>query len=162
MRSLISTCLLLFLLSPASGQDLSPSASRANVFHYDEADWHLTGEGVVSCPCRVPCPCRHNGQPSYGHCESTLYLHVQDGHYGPLQFKDLRVVETGGSCAVGYQKLTALYFDRSVGAEEQSAFMRLVASFSPDGTSEFPCVRSVSVNAQVIDGQVFNLSIPGI
>src|SRR6516165_10725373 len=54
---------------------MSPKTAHSRTAHSTGKDWHLKGEGVVCCPCAVPCPCRTNGRPTYGHCEATLYLH---------------------------------------------------------------------------------------
>ena len=130
--------------------------------HYDGADWHLKGEGVVCCPCSVPCPCRTNGSATYGHCEATLYLHIREGHYGHVGLDGLSVVDTSGSCGMNYEKLAALYFDRSAGSAVQEAFLKLLASFLGTGTAEFPYVRTVSIHPQVTEGRLFHVSIPEI
>jgi hypothetical protein len=143
-------------------QNLSPPALRAEESHYDGADWRLTGEGVVVCPCRVPCPCRSNGQPSYGHCEATLYVHIREGHYGAVKLNGLQAVETGGSCAMSYKRLAALYLDASITAEQGASFEKLLASFFSDRTAEFPYVRSVPIGGRITDGHLFEVSIPNI
>jgi hypothetical protein len=74
----------------------------------------------------------------------------------------LRIVETSGSCAMTYQNLAALYFDRSIGAEQQTAFMKLLASFFSGGTADFPYVRSVPIDDRVTEGHLFSISIPDI
>ena len=135
---------------------------RPEVIHYDGADWRLRGEGVVACPCQVPCPCRHNGSPTYGHCEATLYLQIREGHYAAVSLNNLRLVQTSGPCAMDYQKLAALYFDSSSTPEQQLAFMRLVSSFFPTGVAEFPYVRTVPIEAEVTEDRFFRIVIPGI
>jgi hypothetical protein len=140
----------------------SRPALRAEESHYDGDDWRLTGEGVVACPCRVPCPCRSNGQPSYGHCEATLYVHIRQGHYGAVKLDGLQAVETGGSCAMSYKRLAALYLDASMTAEQVAAFKKLLASFFPDQTAEFPYVRSVPIDGRITDGRLFEVSIRDI
>ncbi len=151
----------LLLAAPLLGQD-PLSTARRYVVHSDGADWHLQGEGVVCCPCTVPCPCRTNGSPSYGHCEATLYLHIREGHYGTLSFNDLRLVNTSGSCAMSYQRLAAFYFDPSTQPEEREAFLKLMASFFQNGTAEFPHVRILPINAQITDGHLLRVSIPEV
>jgi len=128
----------------------------------DGADWHLKGEGIVCCPCTAPCPCRTNDKASYGHCEATLYLHVRQGHYGPVNLNDMRLVNTAGNCAMSYAHLAALYFDRATSRDQQEAFLKLMASFVPTQSAEFPNVRVVDINTQVTDGHLYHISIPGI
>jgi len=117
---------------PALGisQGDEPQPAHSRTAHSTGADWHLKGEGVVCCPCAVPCPCRTNGSATYGHCEATLYLHVGEGHYGAVRLNNLNVVDTSGPCGMSYQKLSAIYLDRGIPLGVQEAFLQLLASFS--------------------------------
>ena len=58
------------------------SAGRVSVPLSQE--WHVKGEGMVCCPCKVPCPCRSNAAPTYKHCENTGAIRIQKGHYGKV------------------------------------------------------------------------------
>jgi hypothetical protein len=147
-------------LGPTQGDTPKPAHSRTA--HSTGADWHLKGEGVVCCPCAVPCPCRTNGRATYGHCEATLYLHVGDGHYGAVRLNNLNVVDTSGPCGMSYEKLSAIYLDRASPPEVHEAFLQLLASFSATGTTEFPYVRQVPIHVQVTDSHLFQVSIPEI
>jgi hypothetical protein len=131
-----------------------------NRVRYDGADWNLKGEGVVCCPCTVPCPCRSNGPPSYGHCEATLYLRIAHGKYGTESLDGMQVVDSGGMCAISYQKLSALYFEPSASRAQQLAFMKLLASFSANHTAEFSHVRVVPFDSEVPGGRLFKVTIP--
>jgi hypothetical protein len=153
-------CLVSALIGARGQNPLSATEHRSATS--DGADWHLKGEGVVCCPCKVPCPCRTNDKASFGHCEATLYLHVRKGHYGPVNLDNMRVVNTGGACAMSYEHLAALYFDAETSAEQQAAFLKLMASFLPGQSAEFPQVRVVRINAQVTDDHLYHISIPGI
>jgi hypothetical protein len=129
--------------------------------HYDGSDWKLTGQGIVCCPCKVPCPCRSNGPPSYGHCEATLYLRIHQGNYEKVKLDGMQVVESGGMCAVNYQKLSALYFEPSTSEAQRLAFMKILASFSPPQSSQFSNVRVLPFNSHVESGHLFKIAIPG-
>jgi len=63
---------------------------------------------------------------------------------------------------MSYLNLAALYLDRSTGGEQRGAFIKLMASFFPDWTANFPYVRSVSIISRVTDGHLFDISIPEI
>ena len=141
---------------------LAQVAAVSRTANYDGADWHLKGEGVVCCPCAVPCPCRTNGGPTYGHCEATLYLHVREGHYAEVPLNDLQMVDTSGSCGMSYEKLSAMYLDSHVPPRVQAAFLKLLASFSSAQTVDFQNVRTLPIEAKVTGGHLFNVSIPGI
>jgi hypothetical protein len=156
--------ILWLLLSAARPLFAAQSAVRSGTHevYADGSDWQLKGEGVVCCPCTVPCPCRTNGSPTYGHCEATLYLHIRAGHHAGVRLDGIDLVNTSGSCAMSYQHLAALYFDSSVAPEQQAAFMKLLASFFQDGTAQFPYVRSVPIHAETTDQHVIHVSIPNI
>lgn len=63
---------------------------------------------------------------------------------------------------MSYEKLSAIYLDRSIPPDVQEAFLQLLASFSATGTTEFPYVREAPIHAQVTDGHLFQVSIPEI
>jgi hypothetical protein len=72
------------------------------------------------------------------------------------------MVDTSGPCGMSYEKLSAIYLDRATPPEVQEALLQLLASFSATGAGEFPYVREVSIHAQVTDGHLFQVAIPGI
>ena len=146
----------------ALAQSAAPGAAVSHTAHYDGAEWHLKGEGVVCCPCAVPCPCRTNGGPTYGHCEATLYLHVREGHYGQVPLNDLKMVDTSGPCGMSYEKISAVYLDSHTTPEVEEAFFKLLASFSSAQTVDFRYVRMLPIEARITEGHLFNVSIPGI
>jgi hypothetical protein len=138
-----------------------PGAHKGVRVHDDGSDWHMQGDGVVACPCATPCPCRTNAKPSFGHCEATLYMKIHHGHYGKQSLDGLRVVQTSGSCAMTYRSLAALYFDAATPETQRIAFMKLLASFFPDGAASFPYVRTVSIRSRRERG-LFDIQIPDI
>jgi hypothetical protein len=160
-RATMLACLPWLVSTLLVAQD-PPSAAEQRSAISDGSSWHLKGEGIVACPCRVPCPCRTNGKASFGHCEATLYLHVRQGHYGPVNLDNMHVVNTGGACAMSHEHFAALYFDREASREQQAAFLKLMASFLPSQSAEFPLVRTVQINAQVTGDHYYQVSIPGI
>jgi Protein of unknown function (DUF1326) len=151
-------CLVLAVVGASSEHSLFPEHRYVT---FDGEDWHLKGEGIVCCPCEVPCPCRTNNKASFGHCEAAMYLHIRDGHYGKVKFSNTRVVNVAGDCAMTYSHLASLYFDNSTTDEQQSAFLKLLASFVPGHSVDFPHVRTVLINVQVTGGHLYQVSIPG-
>lgn len=139
-----------------------PSRSPVSLVRYDGAQWNLKGDGIVCCPCAVPCPCRSNAAPSYGHCESTLYLRVRSGQYAGVDLSGAQLVRTGGMCAVDNQKLSALYFDESLSPHQRDALMKLMASFSPSQTADFAYTRAARFDAAVTNDHLFKVLIPGV
>lgn len=154
-------CLVVSLLCGATLAQVPSPTSSVSV-RYDGADWKIKGDGVVCCPCTVPCPCRTNGPASYGHCEATLYLRIRQGHYADLDLGGMQMVRSGGMCAVNYEKLSALYFDPSASPDQRAALMKLMASFSEDRVAEFPHIRVVPFIAQITDDHLFSIRLPDI
>jgi hypothetical protein len=163
LRHLLNTSFAVSLLCAGALAQVSSSTSTSSAsVRYDGADWKIKGDGVVCCPCTVPCPCRTNGPATYGHCEATLYLRVKQGNYGALDLGGLQIVRSGGMCDVNYERLSALYFDSSASAAQREAMMKLMASFSQQQVAEFPHVRAVPFVAQIAGDRLFNVALPGI
>lgn len=153
---LAATLVAGFALSQVTGG--SPGASA----RYDGADWKLKGDGIVCCPCAVPCPCRTNAPATYGHCESTLYLRVKSGNYGSVDLSGTQLVQAGGMCAIDYQQLSAFYFDESITEAQREALMKLMASFSPRQPINLPHVRAARFDVAGSDDHIIKVLIPGI
>jgi hypothetical protein len=63
---------------------------------------------------------------------------------------------------MSYEKLSAVYLDSQTAPEVQEAFFKVLASFSPARSVDFPYVRIASIEAQITDGHLFKVSIPAI
>lgn len=153
-----------FVVILLSSLSLLPVAGRASpkIVRYDGSAWRVKGEGVVCCPCTVPCPCRTNSPPSYGHCEATLYLRISQGNYGDISLKGMQMIESGGMCAILYRNFSALYFAPSSSSSQRLAIMELMASFSGDRPVPYSYVRVAPFDSEAIANHFFKVVIPGI
>src|ERR1700680_4368579 len=61
----------------------------------DIPSWHIVGDWFDNCSCAVPCPCTFAQAPDYGFCESVLFWHVREGHYGDVKLDNLSFVRVG-------------------------------------------------------------------
>src|SRR6516162_3637113 len=61
----------------------------------DIPSWHIVGDWFDNCSCAVPCPCTFAQAPYNGFCESVLFWHVREGHYGDVTLDDLSFVRVG-------------------------------------------------------------------
>jgi len=105
--------------------------------------WHLKGEGFVCCPCAVPCPCRSNSRPTFGHCEETGVYRIRSGHYGRIKLDGLTFAMIS---AMEPQVVpTALYVPRSTTDEQIIALERVFQSFNPLQPFAFMNVKRVDV-----------------
>ena len=57
--------------------------------------WHITGDWFDNCSCAVACPCTFAQAPDNGFCESVLFWHIRNGHYGDINLDDLSFVRVG-------------------------------------------------------------------
>jgi len=62
-----------------------------------ETPWRVRGSYFEACNCDAICPCRSThrqptGPSTYGVCYGSLSWHVLDGHAGPVDLRDLKVV----------------------------------------------------------------------
>jgi hypothetical protein len=85
--------------------------------------WLVRGEAVVTCPCKVPCPCRSNAPPSQPHCENLSYVRIVEGNYGTTKLDGLEYVWAADECTGTRhpRKPTTLYFPRAATAKQISA-----------------------------------------
>jgi hypothetical protein len=61
----------------------------------DIPSWHIVGDWFDNCSCAVPCPCTFAQAPDNGFCESVLFWHVREGHYGDVELDNLSFVRVG-------------------------------------------------------------------
>jgi len=135
------------------------SPERAHVPFSD--DWHMKGEGLVCCPCAVPCPCRSNAPPTAGHCENVGTFRIETGHYGSVALDGLTFASAG--CTMGSQVApSVLYVNREANDGQIIALERLYQSFLPLRPILFSEVRRKEiVFAKGNDGRVYEVAIPG-
>jgi hypothetical protein len=61
----------------------------------DIPSWHIVGDWFDNCSCAVPCHCTFAQAPDNGFCESVLFWHVREGHYGDVKLDNLSFVRVG-------------------------------------------------------------------
>ena len=61
----------------------------------DVQSWRITGDWFDNCSCAVACPCTFARAPDNGFCESVLFWHIKQGHYGDVSLDDLCFVRVG-------------------------------------------------------------------
>jgi len=121
--------------------------------------WHLKGEGFVCCPCKVPCPCRSNGPPSEGHCESTGFFRIDQGHYGKVRLDHFTFVTVSGMTE-NCRTPAAVFVGPETTDEQVIALERIYQSFNPLEFVLFPSVKRVPIS-YVQHSQVLQVDIPG-
>jgi len=58
-------------------------------------NWHITGDWFDNCSCAVACPCTFAQAPDNGFCESVLFWHIRQGHYGDINLDGLSFLRVG-------------------------------------------------------------------
>src|SRR5207253_10744467 len=80
---------------PAKLSIVCAIASDRRVRMGDIPSWHIVGDWFDNCSCAVPCPCTFAQAPDNGFCESVLFWHVREGHYGDVKLDNLSFVRVG-------------------------------------------------------------------
>jgi Flp pilus assembly protein TadD len=125
-------------------------------------EWHMQGEGLVCCPCKVPCPCRSNAPPTYGHCENAGLIHVRQGHYGKVSLAGLSFVTLNGTMS-RTSAPSAVYVDHSATDAQIIALERLTQSLDPLRPAALMNVERVPIwYRKSEDGKTYEVEIPGV
>jgi tetratricopeptide (TPR) repeat protein len=125
------------------------------------ADWHLMGAGLVCCPCKVPCPCRSNASPTFGHCENTGVYHITRGHYGDVSLDGFTFVVIDASMG-GESVPSSLYVNPSASNEQVIALERVFQTFSPLRPVIFLNVKRVPLSLVSEKEVTYAVKIPGV
>jgi Tfp pilus assembly protein PilF len=121
--------------------------------------WRLKGEGMVSCPCKTPCPCRSNGPPTEGHCEAAGAYRIERGHYGKVPLDGLifitvtRAMET---CSAP----VSVFVAPAATDEQLIALERIYQSFTPLNFVLFPTLQRLPIKYSR-NLPVYEVEIPG-
>jgi len=127
------------------------------------ADWHLKGEGLVCCPCNVPCPCRSNGAPTHGHCENTGAFRITEGHYNDISLDGLTFVSVSGSMNSESELPASLYVDRSATDGQLIALERISQSFNPLVPFMFLNIKRAPISLMKSPNEKdYEVKIPGV
>jgi hypothetical protein len=125
-------------------------------------EWHLKGEGFVCCPCAVPCPCRSNGLPTYGHCEYAGAFRVAKGHYGQIPL-DGFIFAIADDAMEPQGGPPVLYVEPSATDEQLIALERVFQTLNPLQPFVFLDVKRAKISTNhSVSGEVYEASIPGL
>jgi len=125
------------------------------------ADWHLTGKGMVCCPCEVPCPCRSNAPPTHGHCESAGAYRLTDGHYRDVPLKGLTFISFH-ACMGPDNSPSVLYVEPMVSDDKVIALERIFQSLNPLRPFVFLSVQRTAISwVESEEGRTYEASVPG-
>lgn len=122
--------------------------------------WSLKGEGVVCCPCTVPCPCRSNGPPSGSHCESLGVMRIASGYCGKIALAGSRFA-VPGCMSDPFRFVPTLYVHEDISVQAEEGIKQIFRSFNPDNPVVFPSVRRVPISFHR-DGLVLEAASPDL
>lgn len=91
--------------------------------------WRIVGDWFDNCSCAVPCPCTFAQAPDNGFCESVLFWHISEGHFGDAKLDGLSFVRVGrweGDLWAGRVKGEAgIYIDERADDAQAAALPRI-------------------------------------
>jgi hypothetical protein len=135
-------------------------ASLTNPIHVVSAAWRLHGDGLIGCPCKVPCPCRSNAPPTGDHCEALGVMHIDSGQWADTALKDLRFA-IPGCMGHPYQLLPVLYVDSSASPAEVEALKQILYDFNEQHSLSFVKIKRVPISFQRQDAEL-DAGSPGL
>jgi hypothetical protein len=53
-------------------------------------EWTMQGSEIVNCNCDCGCPCQFSRLPTHGHCQASIFVQIDKGHYGDVPLDGLR------------------------------------------------------------------------
>jgi len=122
-------------------------------------DWHVKGEGLVCCPCKVPCPCRSNAPPSYNHCENVGVFRIKGGQYGRISLDGFVFAMISND--MGKEDIPAtLYVSETATDSQVIALERLAQSFNLLRPSIFLNVKRAPIAFTRPEAAVYVVKIP--
>ena len=125
-------------------------------------DWHLKGEGMVCCPCKVPCPCRSNGPPTYRHCENTGVFRITEGHYGNVPLDGFVFARMGHQMGPDIDP-PYLYVSHTTNDDQLIALERIIQSFNPLRPLMLLNVKRTELSfGKLPKDQTYEVKIPGV
>jgi hypothetical protein len=123
-------------------------------------DWHLKGQGLECCPCKVPCPCRSNAPPSDGHCETAAAFRIDQGHYGDVELDGFVYVTLNGVMDELGSSVT-LFVDRSASDQQVVALERIYQAFNPLQPFVFLVVERAPISFRHLpESRTYEVEIP--
>ena len=124
-------------------------------------DWHLKGQGLECCPCKVPCPCRSNAPPTQGHCETAAAFRIDQGHYGEVRLDGFVYVTLNGVMDRLGSSVT-LFVDRSASDAQVVALERIYQAFNPLQPFVFLVVERAPISFMHLrERPTYEVEIPG-
>jgi len=126
------------------------------------SEWHLKGQGMVCCPCKVPCPCRSNGPSTYGHCESVGAYRIAEGHYQSVPLDGLTFISLH-ACMGPDNIPSVLYVHTSVPDDKVIALERIFQALNPVRPFVFVSVCRVALSfISSEDAKSYEATVPGV
>jgi Flp pilus assembly protein TadD len=121
--------------------------------------WHVKGDGLVCCPCKVPCPCRSNAPPSYNHCENVGVFRITRGQYGQISFDGFVFAIISND--MGREDIPAtLYVSETATDNQVIALERLAQTFNLLRPSIFLNVKRVPIAFSTPEAAVYAVRVP--
>ena len=95
----------------------------------DTPGWRIAGDWFDNCSCAVPCPCTFAQAPDNNFCDSVLFWHIRQGHYGDINLDGLSFVRVGrweGDLWAGKAKGAAgIFIDERAGERQAEVLPRI-------------------------------------
>ena len=101
------------------------------------SEWFIEGRSLVHCSCDYGCPCDANAEPTYGHCEGSFGLQIDEGYFGDVRLDGLKFAATyhfPRAIHHGGGHMQAILEERSSEEQRNALFTILSGEGQPVGT----------------------------
>jgi hypothetical protein len=172
-RDLASFGLRLLVLAALASIGNAPVPAAGQTHPADT--WSVRGTMTDACQCKVFCPCELAEKPTFGHCNDTAILNVEEGHLGSVDLSGERIVVVSKSPegerlvdTVGELVFAHMYVPEGATDEQAEALAELARRVfgvwspgQPARISPHETVEKVPMQA-VIEPTRYRVEIPGI
>jgi hypothetical protein len=139
-------------------------------------EWNMKGWEVANCNCNWGCPCQFNQLPSHGDCKAVVFVHIDEGNFGPTKLDGLRwgiVAAWPGAIHQGNGTMQIVVDERadekqrealeSIAMGKETEPMKVVWSVYAAMTTKFlPTIaKQIDLNAD-IDERTGSIRVPGL
>lgn len=100
-------------------------------------NWRMKGKWLKNCNCDFGCPCDFQSPPSRGHCEGSLGMQIDEGHFGDVDLSGLRwaaVYHWPGALHEGNGTMLPIIDERADPAQREALLKILSGQEQVEGT----------------------------
>ncbi len=124
-------------------------------------DWYMEGPWVKNCNCDYGCPCDFNSRPTHGHCDGSVAMRIEKGHFGDVDLSGVvwgGVASWPGALHEGNGEIVPIV-DRSASEAQLDALFQILSGQHGDTFFEIFAAICPTVHPPVITDFEFDVDL---